>query len=71
MRKGLEDIGIALLHVIEVGYNTAHRRHAENTERFGLASLETYSNLEIKPKRKTSWQTDTYYKTGLERFYRL
>ena len=47
-RKGLVEFGIAFLHVIEVGYNTPHRRRAENTKRFGLASLGRYSNLRIK-----------------------
>ena len=31
-RKGLGEFGIALLHVIEVGYNTPHRCLAENTK---------------------------------------
>ena len=47
-RKGLGEFGIALLHVIEVGYNTPHRRRAETTKRFGLASLGRYSNLKNK-----------------------
>ena len=46
--KGLGEFGIALLNVIEVGYNTTHRNPAENTTRFGLASLGRYSNLRIK-----------------------
>ena len=70
-RKGLGEFGIALLHVIEVGYNTPHRRRAEIIKRFGLASLGRYSNLRIKLYRETIWQTDTYRKTGLERLYRL
>ena len=44
-RKRLGELGIALLHVIEVGYNTRYRRRAENTKWFGLASLGRYSNL--------------------------
>ena len=47
-RKGLGEFGIALLHVIEVGYNTLHRCPAENTKRFWLASLSRSSNLRIK-----------------------
>ena len=47
-RKVLRKKGIALLHVIEVGYNTPHHCHAENTKRFELASLSRYSNLRIK-----------------------
>ena len=47
-RKGLGEIGIALLHVIEVGYNTPHRCRAENTKRFWLASLSRSSNLRIE-----------------------
>ena len=47
------EFGIALLHVIEVGYNTTHRCSAENTIRFGLASLGRYSNLRIKLLRET------------------
>ena len=70
-RKRLGEFGIALLHVIEVGYNTPHRRRAENTKPFGLASLRRYSNLRIKLQLETIWQTDTYHKTGLERLYRL
>ena len=46
--KGLGEFSIALLHVIEVGYNTTHRCPAENTKRFGLASLGRYSNLRNK-----------------------
>ena len=42
------EFGIALLHVIEVSYNTPHRRRAESTKRFGLASLGRYSNLRNK-----------------------
>ena len=70
-RKGLGEFGIALLHVIEVGYNTPHRRHAENTKRLGLASPGRYSNLRNKLLRETIWQTDSYRKTGLERLHRL
>ena len=69
-KKGLGEFGIALLHVIEVGYNTLHRRRAENTKRFELASLGRYSNLRNKLQPETIWQTDTYHKTGLERLYR-
>ena len=47
-RKGLGEFGIALLHVIEDGYNTPHRHRAENTKRFRLASLGRYSNLRNK-----------------------
>ena len=70
-KKGSGKFGIALLHVIEVGYYTPHRRRAENTKRFGLANLGRYSNLRIKLQRETICQTDTYHKTGLEKLYRL
>ena len=64
-REGLGELGIALLHVIKVGYNTLHRCPAENTKRFWLASLSRSSNLRIKLWRETVWQTDTYPKTWL------
>ena len=47
-RKGLGEFGIALLHVIEVDYNTPHRCPAENTKRLWLANNNRSSNLRIK-----------------------
>ena len=41
-----------LATLLEVGYNTPHRRRAENTKRFGLASLSRYSGIRlINPPR--------------------